>query len=85
MLRPGLQQPATSQLLFLLSCVFDLNEKFIAPINIKTYMMVTKMFHNYNQFTTYPNNYVDDCDSSKITAVKTVSCVLLRAEILDTL
>jgi hypothetical protein len=28
------------------------NERFIAPINIKTYMLVTKLFLNYNQFTT---------------------------------
>jgi hypothetical protein len=28
------------------------NERFIAPINIKTYMIVTKLFFNYNQFTT---------------------------------
>jgi hypothetical protein len=28
------------------------NERFIAPINIKTYMIVTKLFLNYNQFTT---------------------------------
>jgi hypothetical protein len=29
-----------------------LNERFIAPINIKTYTIVTKLFLNYNQFTT---------------------------------
>jgi hypothetical protein len=27
-------------------------ERFIAPINIKTYTKVTKLFLNYNQFTT---------------------------------
>jgi hypothetical protein len=28
------------------------NERFIAPINIKTYIIVTTLFLNYNQFTT---------------------------------
>jgi hypothetical protein len=31
---------------------YFINERFIAPINIKTYMIVTKLFFNYNQFTT---------------------------------
>jgi hypothetical protein len=32
--------------------IIIINERFIAQINIKTYMIVTKLFLNYNQFTT---------------------------------
>jgi hypothetical protein len=45
---------------------FFLKERFIAPINIESYMIVTKLFLNYNQFTTISYNYIDDCDSSKL-------------------
>jgi hypothetical protein len=42
--------------------IFFFNERFIAPININAYMIVTKLFLNYNQFTTVSEQLQKDCD-----------------------
>jgi hypothetical protein len=50
-----------------------LNERFIAPINIRTYMIVTKSFLKYNQFTTVSQQLHIRMIMTlqKVTAVKT--------------
>jgi hypothetical protein len=48
----GLQRPVMGILKKNGDIIIIINERFIAPINIKIYMIVTRLFLNYNQFTT---------------------------------